>query len=82
MLPAVTNNLSNSHTFTVEYGQNASHNDDEWNNHVPWLHPDQRRNGQLAVIAKLKKIIFNKRIDFRVETGTDQNTENAAKQTV
>jgi len=82
MLPAVASNLSNSHTFTVEQGQNASHNDDEWNNHVPWVDSKKRGNCQLTVIAELEKIILNQRIDFRVKTRTDEDTENAAKQTV
>jgi len=82
MLPAVASNLSNSHTFTVEQGQNASHNDDEWNNHVPWVDPKKRGNCQLTVIAELEKIILNQRIDFRVKTRTDEDTENAAKQTI
>ena len=44
--------------------------------------PQATLERRLTVIPELEKITLNERIDFRVETGADQDTENAAKQTI
>ena len=54
----------------------------ERHDHEPWIDTEHGWKGQLAVIAELEKVIFNQRINFRVNTRANQNAQNAAKQTI
>ena len=62
--------------------ENSAHDDRKRHDHEPGIDSEQGWNRQFAVVAELEKIILNERIRFRVETRPDQDTENAAKQTI
>jgi hypothetical protein len=59
--------------------ENSDYDNGERHDHEPGIDTEQSRKGQFAVIAQLEKIILTQRIHFRIQTGADQNPENAAK---
>jgi hypothetical protein len=54
--------------------QNSTDDNRKRHDHEPWLDTEQSWDRQFPVIAKLEKIILDEWIDFRIETGTDQDT--------